>query len=77
MSKEKFPRCYFCKRELAEGNKLTTPVSGRTVYLCLDCTDVIGAIAHDLSGVVTDLAHIMSDPTETWKERLELWQLED
>jgi len=73
----KEPRCHFCKQELGEGHKLVTRITQRNIYICFDCTDVIAAIAHDLSGVFTDLSHIMNDPTKAWKERLELWEYEE
>jgi len=71
------PRCHFCKEEIGEGHKLVTRITGKTVYICFDCTDLIAAVAHDLGGVFTDISHIINSTTETWKERLEPWQYEE
>ena len=77
MNEPKYPRCHFCKQELAEGHKLKTRISGNTVYICFDCTDLIAAVAHDLGGVFGDIYHMINNTSETWKERLEMWQIEE
>ena len=73
----KYPRCHFCKQEIAEGHRMKTRINEKNVVVCFDCTDIIAAVAHDLAGTITDLSHIMSEPSETWKERLEMWQIEE
>ena len=77
MNGRRYPRCHFCKQEIAEGHKLKTRINEKDVVVCFDCTDIIAAVAHDLAGVFTDISHIMNDPSETWKERLEPWQIEE
>jgi hypothetical protein len=78
MTAKKYPRCHFCKQEIAEGNKIESRYSKETFLVCHDCTEIIGAIAHSYAGgVFSDIHHIINDPEEKWKDRLEPWQIKE
>jgi len=72
------PKCHFCKEEMVEGDKFVTTITKRTMYICLDCREIIGAIAHDAAyNIFNDITNIMSSENNSWKEILEPWSYEE
>ena len=67
-------KCRICGMEIAEGWKLQRPGRHRALYVCMDCQDLIHAVAHDAAyDIFDDISKVMSETDETWKEHLELW----
>ena len=72
------PKCHFCKEAIGEGDKLETRFTKRTLYICEDCREAIGAVAHDHTYTIfTEISHIMGSTSGGWKERLENWYYEE